>query len=87
MGSESPSAGVAAANNRLSISKIALFKHQLEKPIMENPDEQVRREQQEYLTQIFDEDFIKEIQKEDRKLFTAMYILFARSEFLPVSGL
>jgi hypothetical protein len=55
-----------------------MYKHALEKPVQENPDEILRRDQQEYLFQIFDEDFIREINKDDRKLFSALYNLFSR---------
>jgi len=40
----------------------------------------VHREQQEYLCQLFDEEFVREIGKEDRKLFAALYKLFSRAE-------
>jgi hypothetical protein len=57
---------------------VSLFKHLLEKPIVENPEEKELRLQKEYLNQIFEEDFIKELCSLDRKIFLNLHALFKR---------
>jgi hypothetical protein len=57
---------------------VSLFKHLLEKPIVENPEEKEIRLQKEYLNQIFEEDFIKELCSLDRKIFLNLHALFKR---------
>ena len=40
---------------------------------------------QEYLNQIFEEDFVREIMREDKKLFVKLHNLFARLD-IPGQG-
>ena len=70
---------VTKAKHKKGPLAISLFKHALAPPIQENKLEQQKREQSEYLNQIFeDEDFIKELANQDTKAFNSLYKLFAR---------
>lgn len=59
---------------------VSLFKHLLEKPIVENPEEKEIRLKKEYLNIFFEEDFIKELCSLDRKIFLNLHALFKRIE-------
>jgi hypothetical protein len=49
-------------------------------PAKEDPDEILTKEQLEYLKHMFDEDFVKELVREDKGIFKALYSLFSKND-------